>query len=81
MNSPTELGQLWAHVLPRPEVFIGASAMSREEIRGLIVPEDRIWTSALATADFLKQQQPVFVELELDPAIGDAIRRARQAAL
>ena len=31
---------------------------ARLRASGLIVPEERIWTSALATADFLKQQLP-----------------------
>lgn len=45
-------------VLTNNSIFTARDLSARLESSGLHVPEDRIWTSALATAAFLKQQQP-----------------------
>ena len=45
-------------VLTNNSIFTARDLSARLRTSGLNVPEDRIWTSALATADFLKQQLP-----------------------
>jgi len=45
-------------VLTNNSIFTPRDLSARLRDSGLIVPEDRIWTSALATADFLKSQVP-----------------------
>ena len=45
-------------VLTNNSIFTARDLSARLRASGLNVPEDRIWTSALATADFLKQQVP-----------------------
>ena len=45
-------------VLTNNSIFTARDLSARLRASGLHVPEDRIWTSALATADFLKQQLP-----------------------
>jgi len=45
-------------VLTNNSIFTARDLSARLAGSGLIVPEDRIWTSALATAAFLKQQKP-----------------------
>ena len=45
-------------VLTNNSIFTARDLSARLRSSGLHVPEDRIWTSALATADFLKQQLP-----------------------
>ena len=45
-------------VLTNNSIFTARDLSARLRISGLHVPEERIWTSALATADFLKQQLP-----------------------
>src|SRR6218665_2374269 len=45
-------------VLTNNPMFTARDLSARLEASGLIVPEERIWTSALATADFLSQQLP-----------------------
>jgi NagD protein len=45
-------------VLTNNPVFTPRDLSARLARSGLTVPEDRIWTSALATAEFLKSQQP-----------------------
>jgi NagD protein len=45
-------------VLTNNSIFTARDLSARLRSSGLFVPEDRIWTSALATADFLKQQLP-----------------------
>ncbi|MDA4893311.1 MULTISPECIES: HAD-IIA family hydrolase [Microbacterium] len=45
-------------VLTNNSIFTARDLSARLRASGLHVPEERIWTSALATADFLKQQQP-----------------------
>ncbi|PDQ36502.1 MAG: HAD family hydrolase [Candidatus Lumbricidophila eiseniae] len=45
-------------VLTNNSMFTARDLSARLEASGLIVPEERIWTSALATADFLSQQLP-----------------------
>src|ERR1700761_2499620 len=45
-------------VLTNNSIFTPRDLSARLAESGLIVPEDRIWTSALATADFLAQQIP-----------------------
>jgi NagD protein len=45
-------------VLTNNSIFTPRDLSARLKASGLNVPEDRIWTSALATADFLKQQMP-----------------------
>ena len=45
-------------VLTNNSIFTARDLSARLRASGLNVPEDRIWTSALATADFLKQQLP-----------------------
>ncbi|TFD48185.1 HAD family hydrolase [Cryobacterium frigoriphilum] len=59
-----ELLQQWTDtgtpflVLTNNSIFTPRDLSARLKASGLNVPEDRIWTSALATADFLKQQMP-----------------------
>ena len=59
-----ELLQQWENagtpylVLTNNSIFTARDLSARLRSSGLHVPEDRIWTSALATADFLKQQLP-----------------------
>ena len=59
-----ELLQQWTDagtpflVLTNNSIFTPRDLSARLRSSGLIVPEERIWTSALATADFLKQQSP-----------------------
>ncbi|NEM91893.1 HAD-IIA family hydrolase [Galbitalea soli] len=45
-------------VLTNNSIFTPRDLSARLRASGLIVPEDRIWTSALATADFLAAQIP-----------------------
>jgi NagD protein len=45
-------------VLTNNSIFTPRDLSARLRASGLNVPEDRIWTSALATADFLKSQMP-----------------------
>lgn len=45
-------------VLTNNSIFTARDLSARLKRSGLNVPEDRIWTSALATADFLKSQMP-----------------------
>nr|WP_314844409.1 HAD-IIA family hydrolase [uncultured Microbacterium sp.] len=45
-------------VLTNNSIFTARDLSARLRASGLIVPEHRIWTSALATADFLAQQLP-----------------------
>jgi NagD protein len=45
-------------VLTNNSIFTPRDLSARLRDSGLIVPEERIWTSALATADFLKSQVP-----------------------
>jgi NagD protein len=45
-------------VLTNNSIFTARDLSARLRASGLNVPEDRLWTSALATADFLKQQLP-----------------------
>ena len=45
-------------VLTNNSIFTQRDLSARLRASGLEVPEDRIWTSANATAEFLKQQQP-----------------------
>ncbi|MBS1675188.1 MAG: HAD family hydrolase [Actinobacteria bacterium] len=45
-------------VLTNNSIFTARDLSARLRTSGLNVPEERIWTSALATADFLRQQLP-----------------------
>ena len=45
-------------VLTNNSIFTPRDLAARLARSGLTVPEDSIWTSALATADFLASQQP-----------------------
>lgn len=45
-------------VLTNNSIFTPRDLSARLRASGLIVPEESIWTSALATADFLKSQMP-----------------------
>lgn len=45
-------------VLTNNSIFTPRDLAARLKASGLDVPEERIWTSALATADFLKDQAP-----------------------
>ncbi|MDA8438614.1 MAG: HAD-IIA family hydrolase [Propionibacterium sp.] len=45
-------------VLTNNSMFTPRDLAARLRISGLDVPEERIWTSALATADFVRAQQP-----------------------
>ena len=45
-------------VLTNNSIFTARDLSARLKSSGIDVPEDRIWTSALATAAFLKQQKP-----------------------
>jgi len=45
-------------VLTNNSIFTPRDLSARLRASGLVVPEERIWTSALATADFLKAQIP-----------------------
>ncbi len=45
-------------VLTNNSIYTPRDLSARLRASGLDVPEERIWTSALATADFLKDQQP-----------------------
>jgi NagD protein len=45
-------------VLTNNSIFTARDLSARLRASGLEVPEDRIWTSALATADFLRSQKP-----------------------
>ncbi|QIK63750.1 HAD family hydrolase [Leucobacter viscericola] len=45
-------------VLTNNSIFTARDLSARLGASGIDVPEDRIWTSALATAAFLKQQKP-----------------------
>ena len=45
-------------VLTNNSIFTARDLSARLRASGLNVPEERLWTSALATADFLKQQLP-----------------------
>ncbi|MFT2817647.1 HAD-IIA family hydrolase [Leifsonia sp. A12D58] len=45
-------------VLTNNSIFTPRDLSARLRQSGLIVPEERIWTSALATADFLRSQKP-----------------------
>jgi len=60
----SELLQQWRDqdkpylVLTNNSIFTPRDLSARLRAAGLVVPEDRIWTSALATADFLAGQIP-----------------------
>ena len=60
----SELLQQWRDqdkpylVLTNNSIFTPRDLSARLRTAGLVVPEDRIWTSALATADFLAGQIP-----------------------
>ncbi|MBC7441311.1 MAG: HAD family hydrolase [Ramlibacter sp.] len=86
-NSPlpgaAELLQQWSDtgtpflVLTNNSIFTPRDLSARLRSSGLNVPEDRIWTSALATADFLKSQAPggtafVIGEVGLTTALHEA---------
>ncbi|MBG6056654.1 NagD protein [Cryobacterium sp. MP_M5] len=86
-NSPlpgaAELIQNWTDagtpflVLTNNSIFTPRDLSARLRASGLIVPEERIWTSALATADFLKSQAPggtafVIGEVGLTTALHEA---------
>ena len=45
-------------VLTNNSIFTARDLSARLAASGIVVPEERIWTSALATAAFLKQQKP-----------------------
>ncbi|MCI2267024.1 HAD-IIA family hydrolase [Sediminivirga luteola] len=45
-------------VLTNNSIFTARDLSARLRASGLVVPEERIWTSALATADFLARQSP-----------------------
>src|SRR3954468_11634252 len=45
-------------VLTNNSIFTARDLSARLRTSGLHVPEERIWTSALATADFLQSQMP-----------------------
>ena len=45
-------------VLTNNSIFTPRDLSARLRASGLVVPEERIWTSALATADFLLDQMP-----------------------
>ena len=45
-------------VLTNNSIFTPRDLSARLDASGLIVPEENLWTSALATADFLSKQQP-----------------------
>ena len=45
-------------VLTNNSIFTPRDLAARMQASGLTVPEDNIWTSALATAHFLADQQP-----------------------
>src|SRR6478752_386117 len=45
-------------VLTNNSIFTPRDLSARLRASGLIVPEESIWTSALATADFLAEQMP-----------------------
>lgn len=53
----TELGTNYLVVTNNP-IFTRRDLVARLAQTGLRIPEDRIWTSALATAEFLKSQRP-----------------------
>ena len=60
----SELLQQWRDqgkpylVLTNNSIFTPRDLSARLKASGLVVPEDSIWTSALATADFLQSQSP-----------------------
>ena len=60
----SELLEQWRHegrpflVLTNNSIFTPRDLSARLRASGLVVPEESIWTSALATADFLKAQMP-----------------------
>lgn len=79
----SELLQQWTDsgtpflVLTNNSIFTPRDLSARLRSSGLNVPEERIWTSALATADFLKQQSPhgtafVIGEVGLTTALHEA---------
>src|SRR5690554_2506275 len=45
-------------VLTNNSIFTPRDLSARLKASGLIVPEEALWTSALATAEFLKAQSP-----------------------
>src|ERR671910_266001 len=53
----TDLGNPFL-VLTNNSIFTPRDLSARLRASGLIVPEESIWTSALATADFLRSQMP-----------------------
>jgi NagD protein len=64
-------------VLTNNSIFTPRDLSARLRASGLVVPEERIWTSALATADFLHDQMPggsayVIGEAGLITALHDA---------
>ena len=64
-------------VLTNNSIFTPRDLSARLRASGLNVPEDRIWTSALATADFLRSQAPggtafVIGEVGLTTALHEA---------
>jgi len=60
----SELIQKWIEtetpflVLTNNSIYTPRDLAARLQAGGLNVPEDRIWTSALATAAFLQKQKP-----------------------
>ena len=60
----TELLQQWVDtshrflVLTNNSIFTPRDLSARLDSSGIIVPEENLWTSAMATADFLANQQP-----------------------
>src|SRR6266851_249210 len=52
-----ELGRPFL-VLTNNSIYTRRDLAARLALSGLDVPEDSIWTSALATADFLESQRP-----------------------
>ncbi|GAA1395066.1 HAD-IIA family hydrolase [Luteococcus peritonei] len=64
IGGASELIQRWVDTSHRFLVLTNDSSMTprdlsaRLEMSGLTVPEENLWTSALATADFLQRQRP-----------------------
>ena len=60
----TELLNRWVDtshrflVLTNNSIFTPRDLSARLELSGITVPEENLWTSAMATADFLANQQP-----------------------
>jgi NagD protein len=72
----TELGRPFL-ILTNNSIYTPRDLAARLALSGLVVPEGSIWTSALATADFLEDQRPggtafVIGESGLTTALHDA---------